>query len=337
MTMQGGRFSLMAQSMQHPVAPGSRKGRPLRPGDTIGIVAPAGPVAPENLERGIARLQSWGYKVVVGEHVLAARGYLAGTDAQRAEDFNRMWARPDVDGIFAAKGGYGVMRMLGGIDWDLVRAAAPKFFCGFSDITALHAALEREAGLVTFHGPMPAAFGAAEAYNAAELKAAMASSMPLGTVPWPAEGEELPRPVAVRPGVAEGALAGGNLSLLSALVGTPWEPDFTGRIVLMEEIDEAPYRVDRMLVQLLLAGKLQRAAGVLFGDSPSCLSNPEGKPSLSLFEVLEDHLGPLGIPVLYGFPCGHTGYRATLPLGVRARLDAAAGNLTLLEPALVQD
>jgi muramoyltetrapeptide carboxypeptidase len=321
----------MAQStQQYP-----RKARPLRPGDTLGIVAPAGPVLPENLGRGVTRLQSWGYKVALGEHVLAARGYLAGTDQQRAADFNQMWARPDVAAVLCAKGGYGVMRMLGGIDWDIVRAH-PKFFCGFSDITALHAAIQREAGLVTFHGPMPAAFGQAEAYNAAGFRAAMESTMPLGTIPWPAEGEELPLPVTVRPGVAEGRLMGGNLSLLAALAGTPWEPDYEGRIVLLEDIDEAPYRVDRMLVQLLLSGKLQRAAGILFGDSPSCLCNPEGRPSLTLPEVLEDLLAPLGIPVLYGFPCGHTAYRATLPMGVQARLDATAGSLTILEAALAQ-
>lgn len=314
--------------------PGSQKGRRLMPGDTIGIIAPAGPVPQEALEAGVARLGSWGYRVVVGEHVLARHGYLAGTDAERASDFNRMWADQAVDGIICARGGYGAMRILDLIDWGAVRAQ-PKFFCGFSDITALHAAMEQRAGLVTFHGPMAAAFGAAEAYNEAGLRAALQATMPLGTVPWPAPDEGAPVPVTVRPGVAEGRLAGGNLSLVTALMGTPYEPDFTGRIVVLEEIDEYPYRVDRMLAQLLLGGKLQRAAAVLFGDSPSCLNGPEGRPSLTMMQVLEEFLSPLGIPVLYGFPCGHTGYRATLPLGAMARLDAGAGTLTILEAALV--
>lgn len=204
--------------------------RPVRPGATIGVVAPAGPVPPEELEAGLQRLQSWGYRAVVGDAVLSRRGYLAGTDAERAADFNRVWADPAVNAVICARGGYGAM--------------------------------------------------------------------------------------------------------IVALLGTPWEPDFTGRIVLLEDVDEAPYRIDRMLVQLLLAGKLQRAAGILIGDSPTCLQGPPNRPSLTLPEVLVELLGPLGIPVLYGFPCGHGSHRATLPLGVRARLDAEAPALTILEPAV---
>ncbi|HWI60680.1 MAG TPA: LD-carboxypeptidase, partial [Symbiobacteriaceae bacterium] len=203
---------------------------------------------------------------------------------------------------------------------------------------ALHIAMEQRAGLVTFHGPMVAAFGKAEAhaYNEAGLRAAMTSAQPLGEVPWPGPGEGAPVPFTVRPGVAEGSLVGGNLCLIAGLMGTPWEPDFTGRILLFEDVHEAPYRIDRMLVQFLLAGKLQKAAGILFGDSPSCMHHPEGKPSLTMLEVFQELLEPLGIPVLYGFPCGHTAYRATLPLGVNVRLDATAGRLTVLEPALVE-
>ncbi len=225
-------------------------------------------------------------------------------------------------------------RLLNRIDWNLIRQN-PKFFCGFSDITALHLALQREAGLVTFHGPMVAAFGGAERYNAAGLRRALQETGPLGEVPWPDPAEAgAPRPRTIRPGVAEGRLTGGNLTLIVSLLGTPWEPDFTGRIVLLEDVDEAPYRMDRMLVQLLLAGKLQRAAGILIGDSPTCVQEPPDRPSLTLPEVLEELLGPLGIPVLYGFPCGHGPHRATLPLGVRARLDAEAAALTILEPAV---
>ncbi|HYG59774.1 MAG TPA: LD-carboxypeptidase [Symbiobacteriaceae bacterium] len=324
----------MAQSLQPPVTPGIRKAPRLQYGDTIGVVAPAGPVPAEALEEGLARLRSWGYRTAVGHAVLNRRGYLAGNDAERAADFHRMWANPQVKGIICARGGYGAMRILERLDWELI-ARTPKFFCGFSDITALHVAMERKAGLVTFHGPMTAAMGSAVTYNTAGQQTAMQATEPLGAVPWPEPGEGAPVPQAIRPGVAEGRLAGGNLSLLAALMGTPWEPDFAGRIVLLEDVDEAPYRVDRMLMHLLLAGKLQQAAGIVFGDSPSCMKGPEGKPSLTLAEVLEDHLGGLGIPVLYGFPCGHTGYRATIPLGVQARLDAGAGALTVLEGALV--
>ncbi|MBP2019204.1 muramoyltetrapeptide carboxypeptidase [Symbiobacterium terraclitae] len=311
-----------------------RRPRPVRPGATIGVVAPSGPVPAEQLEAGLKRLHAWGYRTVVGDAVLARRGYLAGTDDRRAEDFNRVWANPAVEAVLCARGGYGAMRILDGIDWERVRRQ-PKFFCGFSDITVFHLAMAREAGLVTFHGPMVAAFGGAEAYNAAGLRRALQEPGPLGEIPWPDPGEEgAPCPLTIRPGVAEGRLAGGNLTLIASLMGTRWEPDFTGCIVLLEDLDEAPYRVDRMLTQLLLAGKLQRAAGILFGDSPTCLQGPPDRPSLTLFEVLEDLLAPLGIPVLYGFPCGHGPHRATLPLGVRARLDAEGAVLTILESAL---
>lgn len=314
--------------------PGVRKPRPVPPGATIGVVAPSGPVPPEALEAGLERLHQWGYRTVVGDAVLQQRGYLAGPDERRAEDFNRMWADPAVDAVLCARGGYGAMRILNRIDWEQVRRN-PKFFCGFSDITALHLAMEREAGLVTVHGPMVAAFGGAEGYNAAGLRRALMETGPLGEIPWPDPAEAgAPRPVTIRPGVAEGRLIGGNLTLIVSLLGTRWEPDFTGRIVLLEDVDEPPYRVDRMLVQLLLAGKLQRAAGIVFGDSPTCLHGPPGRPSLALPEVLSELLGPLGIPVLYGFPCGHGPHRATLPLGVHARLDAEAGTLTILEPAV---
>lgn len=310
--------------------------RPVLPGATIGVIAPAGPVPADALEEGLKRLHGWGYRTAVGEHVLAREGYLAGTDSQRAADFNRVWGDPQVEAILCARGGYGVMRILKGIDWELVRQS-PKFFCGFSDITALHLALAREANLVTFHGPMVAAFGGAQAYNAAGLLGAMQEAGPLGRVKWPDPAEaQAPFPLTIRSGVAEGRLLGGNLSLIVSLLGTPWEPDFTGRIVVIEDVDEAPYRIDRMLMQLLLAGKLQQAAGILFGDSPTCLEGPTGRPSLTLLQVLEGLLGPLGIPVLYGFPCGHAAHRATLPLGVMARLDAGSASLTLLEPAVAQ-
>lgn len=305
--------------------------RPVPPGATIGIIAPASPSDANSLAAGVARLHAWGYRTLVDEQVLQRRGYLSGSDQDRAAAFNRVWANPEVDAVICARGGYGCMRILPEIDWELIRRN-PKFFCGFSDITALHLAIARETGLITFHGPMVAAPGDAEEYNGQGLLRALRSSDPLGPIPWP-DDEAAPKPVALRPGTAEGPLVGGNLTLLAAMLGTPWEPDLDGAILLVEDVDEEPYRVDRMLTQLRLAGKLQRVAGILFGDSPSCEPAP-GRESLSLLEVLTDRLADLQVPILYGFPCGHTAYRATLPLGVRARLDASAGSLTILEPAL---
>lgn len=311
------------------------KPRPISSGGLIGIVATASPVDQKALDSGLARLHAWGYRTLVGAHALDRWGHMAGADADRAADFTRIWGNPEVEAVLCLRGGYGSLRLLERIDWEIIRRN-PKFFCGFSDITALHMAIAKEAGLVTFHGPMVTAFGDAEAYNAAGLRRAMEETGPLGAIPWPLPiDEQPPRPVTVRPGAAEGRLMGGNLSVMTALVGTPWEPDFTGCILMMEDVDESPARIDRMLTQLHLAGKLHGIRGVLFGDSPDCMTRQDDRPSLTLLEVLEDRLGGLGVPILYGFPCGHTAYRATLPLGVTARLDAAAGSLTILEPALL--
>jgi muramoyltetrapeptide carboxypeptidase len=326
------------------------KARSLKSGDLIAIVAPAGPVSPDALMQGISRVESWGFRTKLYPSVLARYGYLAGSDAHRAADFMSAWADPDVAGIICARGGYGAMRILPLIDWSIIRAM-PKFFCGFSDITALHLAIQQQANLITFHGPMAGAFGQATRYNTSSLLAAMSNRVGPRTIPWPdrveggaekprpnmatagqAEGgAEMPRSITIQPGQAEGRLCGGNLTLLCSLIGTPWEPDLTDKIVVIEEVDEVPYRVDRMLTQLLLAGQLQRAGAVLFGDSPSCMAGPEGNPSFTLLEVLNDRLGPLNIPVHYGFPCGHSEYRSTLPLGAMARLDAASGAVTILE------
>lgn len=307
------------------------KPKALQLGDFIGIVSPSGPVPYDRLSAGVARIQSWGFRTVIGPSVLASRGYLAGSDVERAADLNSLWANPNVAGIICARGGYGSMRILDLIDWEMIESR-PKFFCGFSDITALHIAMQQKAKLVTFHGPMVGAFGEAVEFNSESMQAAMRRIQPNLTIPWPTQGGS-PR-YTIRGGVAEGVLMGGNLSLVCSLLGTPFEPDFRGKIILLEEVNEAPYRIDRMLTQLFLADKFRGAAGILFGDSPTCMNDPDGKPSPSLLGVLEERLGPLGVPVVYGFPCGHADHRATVPLGVRARLDGANGALTLLEPAL---
>lgn len=310
------------------------KPRPLRPGDAVGIVAPAGAVAPEPFLRGLSLVERWGFRPVTGSHLMARHGYLAGTDEQRAADLNGMLADPAIRAIWFARGGYGVMRLLRRLNWDALRRD-PKLIIGFSDITALHTACWREVGLVTFHGPMaevhdPA--GEMPAYNAEGLLRALTGRWGPGPIPLPQEADA-PALVAVAPGRAQGRLLGGNLELLTRMAGTPWQPDTRGALLVLEEVDEAPYRIDRMLVHLQLAGMLDGVAGIIFGHSPSCEEGPEGRPSLTLMEVLHELLGPLGVPVLYGFPCGHSRYRATLPLGVMAELDADAGRLSLLEHA----
>lgn len=306
----------------------------LRPGDVVGVVAPAGPVDRDALERGLRMLEEWGLRPVPGDSLHASRGYLAGPDAVRAADVNRFLRDPGVKAVVAARGGYGTLRLLGSLDL-AVLGRQPKILAGFSDLTALLVAAWEQVGLITFHGPMlevrdPS--GAMPAYNREGLRRALFGEAFPGEIPWP-DAPDAPRAVTIRAGVARGRLVGGNLEVFTRLVGTPWHPRTAGAILVLEDLDEAPYRVDRMLVHLRLAGLLDGVAGVVFGDSPSCMTGPAGRPSLTLLEVLEDHLAPLGVPVLYGFPCGHSRYRATLPIGATAELDAGAGRLRVLEPA----
>jgi len=307
--------------------------RALRPGGTIAIVLPSSAVDAGQIEAGAAGLEAAGFRVRLPADALVRRGYLAGaSDAAKAAAIAAAFADPEAGAIVCARGGYGALRLLPLIDWEVGRAN-PRPFVGFSDVTGLHLALRREAGFVTFHGPMPVwdLPEAEPAWNLAGLISALISTEPLGTIAAPSGAAV---PVALLPGVADGVLEGGNLTLLASLCGTRWQPDLRGCIVLIEDTHEAPYRVDRMLTQLLLAGAFAGVRGVLFGDSPDC-DRPPSPRGLTLREVLLDRLGALGVPVLYGFPCGHTPYRATLPLGVRCRLDTAAGTLTLLEPACV--
>lgn len=306
----------------------------LRPGDRVAVIAPAGRVDAAGLERGLAELRSWGLEPVPGAHLLASHGYLAGTDAQRAADLLWAFRDPAIAGVICARGGYGCLRLLPHLDWGVIRAN-PKAFAGFSDITTLHQAFWKEAGLVTFHGPMVSVAepGGMPAYNAAGLRAALMGQAYPGPVPLPEGAPDAPGLQTLVGGRARGRLLGGNLELVTRSIGTPWQLDTRGAILVLEDVDEAPYRVDRMLMQLRLAGLLDGVAGIVFGDSPTCLVHPEGRPSLTLFEVLGELLAPLGVPLLYGFPCGHSRYRATLPLGCLAELDAGAGTLTVLEPA----
>jgi muramoyltetrapeptide carboxypeptidase len=306
--------------------------RALRPGDTIAIVAPSGPVEPSRLEDGAALLREWGFDVRCMPSTQTGRGFLAGeSDQQKGEELSHCFADPSVAGIICARGGYGAMRILPYVDWNAVRAN-PKFLCGYSDITALHQAIRHEAGLVTFHGPLGARQGdepGLHPWTAAELRRAMTTTAPLGRVVPPSDAPQLTTLVE---GTATGPLVGGNLTLVAAMAGTRWQLDPRDCILLLEDVNEAPYRIDRMLTQLLLSGMLDGVRGVLFGDSPTC-DRPAGDPrTFPLATILRDRLGPLSIPVLYGFPCGHTLWRATLPLGVPVTLDASERSVSILEP-----
>ncbi|KUK12143.1 MAG: Muramoyltetrapeptide carboxypeptidase [Moorella sp. 60_41] len=292
---------------------------PLKPGDCVGIAAPAGPLQQEGyLSRGMERLRSWGFRVVLGRPRQGCEGYLAGRDEDRLAELEAMFASPEIKAIICLRGGYGSLRLLSDLDYGLIRSH-PKIFLGYSDITALHLAMVQKAGLVTFHGPMiyPELGGHLTPFTRDSLLG-MLTGAPASLTVRPLPGKAL----AVSHGRAGGRLIGGNLSLLVATLGTPFEIDTRGAVLFWEEVDEPPYRVDRMLTQLLLAGKLSAAAAIAVGECVGCGD---------LEELLRDRLAPLGIPCLYGLPCGHGADMATLPLGVYATLDADRGYLRIEE------
>jgi muramoyltetrapeptide carboxypeptidase len=321
-------------------APPARRRPAVKPprlaaGDTVGLVLPAS-LAFEASSIDLARdqLEAIGLRVEVGRRAGGRHGYLAGTDEERAADLMEMFADPRVKGIFAQRGGWGTPRLLPLLDYEVIEKN-PKALVGYSDITALLNAIHQETGLVTFHGPN--ASSNIRPYTLDHLRRALFATEPLGTLRNPdKEDNELVnrtyRIVTLSPGRARGRLAGGNLTLVAATMGTPWEVDTDGAILLLEDIDEELYRVDRMLTQLALGGKLARLAGVIFGYCTRC--GPGEGPSFSLEELLHHHLGRLGVPAMAGLAFGHLEKMLTLPIGLDAVLDAEAGTLSFAEAAV---
>ncbi|MFI6156467.1 LD-carboxypeptidase [Kitasatospora sp. NPDC051170] len=313
---------------QHPTTPGQGLTRPphLRPGDHIVVVAPSGPIDPERLTAGCAVLRSWGLRVTVAPHVLDTHpdlGYLAGTDAHRAADLQSAWLDPDVDAVICARGGYGVHRMVDLLDWTAMATAAPKAFIGFSDVSSLHEAFARRLGLATLYGPMAAAGSFVNDGPTAEhLRRTLFD---------PAATTVLTSPTATPlvGGRAHGVTAGGCVHVLAAERGTPAaRPSYAGAILLLEDVNEHPYQLDRLLTQFLRSGALDGLAGIALGSWEGC-----GRPE-RVRAVMLDRLGPLGIPVLWELGFGHCPSSLTVPLGVPAVLDADAGTLTFEVPAL---
>jgi muramoyltetrapeptide carboxypeptidase len=309
----------------------------LQSGDTIGVVAPASPPPdPRAIDRATALLRALGFQVKLGTHVRQRRGFLAGTDRERAGDLMKLFADPGVKAILCVRGGHGVTRLLPLLDFGLIRRH-PKIFVGYSDLTALHAALQARANLVTFHGPMLNADFLAHHFPPFTCESFFR------TLTQPAAPGSLcqgcpDKTVSVlRGGTASGLLTGGNLTMLCALLGTPWQPVLRGKILLLEEINEAPYRVDRMLTQLLNAGLLQTAAGIAIGQNHACedrIARKRGECRQSLRDVFRDRLLPLRVPVVTGLPFGHVPLNATVPLGVAAVLDGKRGDLVVAESAV---
>ncbi|RLP91198.1 LD-carboxypeptidase [Micromonospora sp. CV4] len=293
----------------------------LRPGDTVLLVSPSGPTSPERVARGVELLTGWGLRPVVAPNAYARQGYLAGADDLRAADLNAAFADPQVRGVICTRGGYGAQRVVDAIDMDAVRRD-PKVVAGFSDITALQFALWRGARLAGVHGPGAAWRDERTPLRSAEsLHAALMTTEPV-TVTAVA-GEET-YPVRV-PGRATGTLLGGNLCMIAASIGTPDLPDLTGAVLLIEDVQEPPYKVDRMLTHLRRAGALDGLAGVAVGQFTDCADGWD----TTIVDVLGERLGGLGVPVLGGLPIGHGPGQLTVPVGTRAILDTGTATLTV--------
>lgn len=311
----------------------------LRPGDTIGLITPSAYVAdPDRMLLAERTLAHFGLKARLGRNVRKKSGYVGGSAEERAADVHEMFANPEIKGIFAIRGGYGAAHLLDRLDYGLI-ARNPKVFAGYSDITALHLALHGKTGLVTFHGPVT--LSRFTEYTQKHFRSVLFETKALGTVSNPPDTNPL-RPAhltrAVRPGRATGPLIGGNLTLIASTMGTPYEMDTRGRILFIEDVGEEPYSIDRMLTQLKLSGKLDAAAGIVWGECSGCRPRqfePSFESTFSTGEVVDNILGGLRIPVLSGLVIGHTDDQLTLPLGIRATLDADAATLTLEESACV--
>jgi muramoyltetrapeptide carboxypeptidase len=304
--------------------------RGLKQGDLIGLVTPGSPIDEKQLAETIGKLEGLGLRTTFNPTVLSQYGYFAGPDRERADELMQMFSSPEIDGIWCVRGGYGSIRILDLLDYTIIREN-PKVFVGFSDITAIHAAIFRETGLVTYHGPL--GISDFNHFSVKSLRKVLMEPEVPYTYPYRREQDTRENPefdrYTIRGGEARGLLNGGNISVLESLIGTRFESDFENRIVFLEEVEEKTYRVDRMLFHLLSATNLNRAAGIVLGAFSECNINDE--PRLTLREAITDLLTPLDIPVSYGLSFGHIDRMVTLPYGISARMDADRNSLELLE------
>ena len=307
------------------------KPKPLRRGDTIGLVGISGAMHdPETkFDKMLASIDALGYKMIIADSCREEYGYLSGTDASRAKGLNQMFRDDRVDAVICMRGGYGVARMLDMVDFDVMRAN-PKLVLGYSDITALHTAIHMKVGMTTIHGPMPcSAWMEFDDFSRESMLRAVSSTEPLGFVTNP-EGMT---PQCVVPGKCSGLLVGGNLTLIASACGTPFALDATDKVLLLEDIGEYIYRLDSMLTQIRQAGLFEQCAGVVLGGFTNCTEEYE-RYALHLEDIIRDIIVPAGKPVLANMSIGHTPSKITVPLGVQVNLDADAGTLEFAEAAL---
>jgi muramoyltetrapeptide carboxypeptidase len=308
----------------------------LARGSRVALVAPAGPLLElDDITRAEALCRALDYEPRTGPRAGGHYGYFSGTDEERLADLNAALRDPAIDAVWCLRGGYGVTRILDGVDFEAL-SRRPRPVIGYSDITALLAAVGRRSGLVSFHGPTARA--AMPSFTRRHFEKVLGLAEPPGRLePLPTPTDVLlpqaERVVAVCGGRGDGVLAGGNLSLIQCLVGTPWFPDLDGALLVLEDVGEDLYRIDRMLAHLRAIGALSRLAGVLVGRFTRCRRHLDDG-SLGVDQVLEHYFAPLHIPVMMGLPIGHIDDQWTIPLGVRARMDAETGTVELLEPAV---
>ena len=306
------------------------KPRSLRKGDTVGIVAPSSsPFEEGHIDFTYKWLESLGLKWKLGKHIFDIHSDFAGTDENRLSDFHTIWSDPDVDAVLPLRGGNGCVRLLPQLDFDMI-AAKPKILIGFSDITGLLISIYQQTGLVTFHGPTAGNFFESAYTFHYFRKAVINHGKPIGVIvdppnaPW--KPVYPPPRLVIAPGRAHAALVGGSLTVIKQLMGTPWEIETQDKIVFLEDVGEEPYAIDAMICQLLLAGKLQKCAGIIFGESVGCKPGSSRRTVLplnfSVERILKERLGNLGVPVVYGLRFGHGDRKFTLPLGVKASLEA---------------
>lgn len=299
---------------------GYQRGKGLKQGDLIGLTAPAGPVELGQLEMAIFTIEAMGFQVKVGQTCYENYGgYLAGSPQLRADELNAMFAHPKIAAIFCLRGGYGSPQLLDKLDYGLIQQN-PKLFVGYSDITALHIAFQQKANLATIHGPMPASdLISTDNFTIQSLLNILKANHSIGIIKNP--GDE--KIGCLVPGFAHGVLTGGNLTLVTSLLGTPYEIDTKGKILLLEDIGETPYKIDRMLTQLALAGKFSDASGIVLGSWTDC--QPKGvQKQFQIEDLFENIIAPFGKPTIYNVRVGHCNPTCTLPLGINAYLEADA-------------
>ncbi len=299
----------------------------LKRGDRVALVSPGSPIDKSKLTTAIKHIEHLELIPVHTERVLYKHGYLAGTDQDRLSDLHKHIEDPSIKAIWCIRGGYGTTRILPHLNYHLIKKN-PKIFIGYSDITALLQAIQLKTGLISFHGPM--ALSEFNQYNTGGLRAVLMSNTKGYRYQLPQKFKQGLKILAS--GTAIGRLAGGNLTLLASMAGTPYAPDLKNKIVFLEDVGEKPYRIDRMLTQLLQSG-LADAKGIVLGIFADCQAKKTDQ-SLSLYDVFVDRLGELNIPVIYGFPFGHIKNQCTLPIGIKAQLDTDKATLRLLESAV---